>query len=143
MSVVASFNKHHKASYHLCCKLHHHFWWEIWTIKVIKCPANYNLWRDIHSNLSPNLKITWIQSETLTPKLETGSLRLDLMKHFETFTKIECASNHLYFWTYCKCKRLFILYAVRIPDAKKGITYYYSKPMRVDIYLLGFRALSF
>lgn len=43
----ATFNKHHKVSYHLSCKLQRHFWQEILTIKVMKCPPN--------SDPNPNL----------------------------------------------------------------------------------------
>lgn len=50
-----------------------------------KCPPNYNPGRDVNSNTNPNLKITRIQ--TLTLKLQTSSLRLDLAGHFVMFAK--------------------------------------------------------
>ena len=48
-------NKRHKVSAHLSHKLHHHFWREIRTIKVIKCPLNSSPPGDINSNRNPSL----------------------------------------------------------------------------------------
>ena len=92
-----NFNKRHKLSRHPSCKLNHHFWQDIRTIKVIKCPSNYNPWRDINSN--PNPSLTDNPNTTLTLKLQRGGLRLDLAGHFVTFSKIERASNYVHVWT--------------------------------------------
>ena len=46
--------KHHKVSPHPFHQLHHHFWQEIWRIKVIKCPSNSSPQGDINSDA--NLK---------------------------------------------------------------------------------------
>ena len=84
-----TFNKHHKVSHRPSHKLHHHFWGEVWTIKVIKYPPYCYPGRVINSSLNPHLKIT--QTQILTLKLQTGSLRLDLVGHFMTLTKTECS----------------------------------------------------
>ena len=52
----ADLNKRHKVSPRLSRKLHHHFWQEIPTIKVIKCRPNSSPQGDINSNPNPNLK---------------------------------------------------------------------------------------
>ena len=69
-----------------------HFWHDIRRIKVIKCPPDYNLWKDINSN--PNLILKKKNpKQTLTLKLQTGGLRLDFAGNFLTFTKIKRASS--------------------------------------------------
>ena len=69
-------------------QLHHHFWREIRTIKVLQCPPHYNPWREANNtNPYPKLKINWTQ--TLALKLQTGGLRIDLAGHLVTFTKTE------------------------------------------------------
>ena len=37
--------------------------------------------------------------QTLTLKLQTEGLRLDIAGHFVMFSKIEHASNYVHFWT--------------------------------------------
>ena len=52
----ANFNKRHKVSRRLSRKLHHHFWQEVRTIKVIRYPLHSSPQEDINSNLNPNRK---------------------------------------------------------------------------------------
>ena len=56
-------------------KLHHHFWREIRTIKVMKCPSNYWIIQETDCNLNPNQKL-----QTLTLKLQIGGF---LISHDE------------------------------------------------------------
>ena len=54
--IHSDFYKRHKVSPLLSCKRHHHFWWEIRRIKVIKCPPNSSPQGDINNDPNPTLK---------------------------------------------------------------------------------------
>ena len=64
------FNKLPKVSLCPSCKLHHHFWQEIRTINVMKCPSNSSPQADINSNPNPNLKDKL--NTDANPKTHTG-----------------------------------------------------------------------
>ena len=70
------FNKRHKVSPRLSRKLIYHFWREIRTVKVAKCPPNSSSQEDINSNPNPNLKNN--PNTNVNPKVTTRWFMLRL-----------------------------------------------------------------
>ena len=52
----SDFNMRDQVSRRLSRILHHHFWQEVRSVKVIKCPPNSSPQGDINSNPNPNLQ---------------------------------------------------------------------------------------
>ena len=62
----AYFDECHKMSPSLSLKLHHYFWQELRTIKVIKCPSSSSPQRDIRFNSNPSKPKVTLKWFTLT-----------------------------------------------------------------------------